>query len=27
MNLVIDNLERNGVQVLACSGFTRVSRV
>jgi hypothetical protein len=27
MNLVIDAFERNGVQVVACSGFTRVSRV
>lgn len=27
MNLVIDEIERNGVDVIACSGFTRVSRV
>ena len=27
MNLVIDQYERQGVQVIACSGFTRVSRV
>jgi len=26
MNLIIDNFERQGVQVVACSGFTRVSR-
>jgi putative NIF3 family GTP cyclohydrolase 1 type 2 len=26
MNLIIDQLERQGVDVLACSGFTRVSR-
>jgi folate-dependent phosphoribosylglycinamide formyltransferase PurN len=27
MNLVIDAIERNGVDVIACSGFTRVSRL
>jgi hypothetical protein len=27
MNLIIDQFERQGVQVVACSGFTRVSRV
>ena len=27
MNLIIDQYERQGVQVIACSGFTRVSRV
>lgn len=27
MNLIIDQYEREGVQVIACSGFTRVSRV
>jgi hypothetical protein len=27
MNLIIDEFERAGVEVLACSGFTRVSRV
>ena len=27
MNLIIDQFERQGVQVIACSGFTRVSRV
>jgi putative NIF3 family GTP cyclohydrolase 1 type 2 len=27
MNLVIDEYERTGVEILACSGFTRVSRV
>jgi hypothetical protein len=27
MNLIIDRYERQGVRVLACSGFTRVSRV
>jgi putative NIF3 family GTP cyclohydrolase 1 type 2 len=27
MNLVIDDIERAGVEVIACSGFTRVSRV
>lgn len=27
MNLIIDNFERQGVKVVACSGFTRVSRV
>jgi hypothetical protein len=27
MNLVVDQYERQGVQVIACSGFTRVSRV
>jgi len=27
MNLIIDQFERNGVEVVACSGFTRVSRV
>jgi putative NIF3 family GTP cyclohydrolase 1 type 2 len=27
MNLVIDEFERAGVEVIACSGFTRVSRV
>lgn len=27
MNLIIDSFERNGVDVVACSGFTRVSRV
>jgi putative NIF3 family GTP cyclohydrolase 1 type 2 len=26
MNLIIDQFERQGVQVVACSGFTRVSR-
>ena len=26
MNLIIDNFERQGVEVIACSGFTRVSR-
>ncbi len=26
MNLIIDNYERQGVDVIACSGFTRVSR-
>ena len=26
MNLIIDEYERAGVQVVACSGFTRVSR-
>lgn len=26
MNLVIDNFERQGVEVVSCSGFTRVSR-
>lgn len=26
MNLIIDTFERNGVDVVACSGFTRVSR-
>lgn len=26
MNLIIDNYERRGVDVIACSGFTRVSR-
>jgi len=26
MNLIIDDLERQGVEVIACSGFTRVSR-
>jgi putative NIF3 family GTP cyclohydrolase 1 type 2 len=27
MNLIIDQFERGGVKVIACSGFTRVSRV
>jgi hypothetical protein len=27
MNLIIDQYERQGVKVIACSGFTRVSRV
>jgi putative NIF3 family GTP cyclohydrolase 1 type 2 len=27
MNLVIDEFERAGVEVIACSGFTRVSRI
>ncbi|MCL4367665.1 MAG: NGG1p interacting factor NIF3 [Actinobacteria bacterium] len=27
MNLIIDEYERQGVEVIACSGFTRVSRV
>ena len=27
MNLIIDQYERAGVQVVACSGFTRISRV
>ncbi len=27
MNLIMDALEREGVEVIACSGFTRVSRV
>jgi hypothetical protein len=27
MNLIIDQYERRGVEVLACSGFTRVSRI
>ncbi len=27
MNLVLDEIERAGVEVIACSGFTRVSRV
>jgi hypothetical protein len=27
MNLIIDDFERQGVDVIACSGFTRVSRV
>jgi hypothetical protein len=27
MNLIIDQFERQGVQVIPCSGFTRVSRV
>lgn len=27
MNLIIDQYERQGVEVVACSGFTRVSRV
>jgi hypothetical protein len=27
MNLIIDRYERQGVEVVACSGFTRVSRV
>ena len=27
MNLIIDDLEKAGVEVIACSGFTRVSRV
>ena len=26
MNLIIDNFERQGVRVVSCSGFTRVSR-
>ena len=26
MNLIIDEYERQGVDVVACSGFTRVSR-
>jgi hypothetical protein len=26
MNLIIDEFERGGVEVVACSGFTRVSR-
>ncbi len=26
MNLIIDEFERRGVEVVACSGFTRVSR-
>ncbi len=27
MNLVLDEFEREGVEIMACSGFTRVSRV
>ena len=27
MNLIIDEFERQGVDVIACSGFTRVSRI
>jgi hypothetical protein len=27
MNLIIDTFEKNGVDVIACSGFTRVSRL
>jgi putative NIF3 family GTP cyclohydrolase 1 type 2 len=27
MNLIIDEYEREGVEVIACSGFTRVSRI
>jgi hypothetical protein len=27
MNLIVDELERRGVEVIPCSGFTRVSRV
>ncbi len=27
MNLIIDQFERQGVATIACSGFTRVSRV
>jgi hypothetical protein len=27
MNLIIDEFERAGVEIIPCSGFTRVSRV
>jgi peroxiredoxin family protein len=27
MNLLLDALQKEGVEIIACSGFTRVSRV